>query len=315
MNGSMSGSDRRRHPRVSAKKAVGVLRGVRGTLGDALDIENISMGGLFVRRDEPLPVGAPVIIELRHAALASPLKVLGVIAFARSAVEAASSGGTAGMGIRFDPLPADTTARLEMFLGTLARLARARPAEAEAEVKAHAQVDSLQSSRTAFDFGFASLEQYPEASASPGSDVPVDVDVDLCLGEPVDAPADVRPVAAPTPPALRRGGLQRPVKRPQEPAPVAPKPEPAAPTAAPTAAANASPAAAVVDERARLWVQVLGLIAELDDTRAELARRTRELESTREELARARATVEERERRRVEAAQSHPHPQPGWAAR
>ena len=66
----------------------------------------------------------------------------------------------------------------------------------------------------------------------------------------------------------------------------------------------------VADEVTRLRVQMLGLIAELDEARTELGRRTRELEDTRAELERARVALVDRDRRLMELA----HHPPGMAA-
>ncbi len=336
----MNGSERRRHPRINAKDTVGVMRGLGGPLGEPVRIENLSLGGLFARCEQPLRPGSPVIVELSHPSLLNPLKLLGGVVSSRGVVEALSSGSLPGMGIRFDPLPADTTARLESFLEAL-RVRQARREE-----------DAPQ--RNAFDFGFVSLESLPETmEPQPVAQKPTQAHTPTSAAQ---LEAARQPDKTPVP--IKRGVLQKPVKMAvtsagafpvsaPPPAPAAPMPvdaatapaaqvasppavvvQPTQPTSTPAPATRSSLLAAalaamlptppvegttadgkplaVADEVTRLRVQMLGLIAELDEARTELGRRTRELEDTRAELERARVALVDRDRRLMELAHHPP---------
>jgi hypothetical protein len=51
----MTRADRRRHQRVKAKQAIGAVRAKERAVGPGQVIENLSMGGVFVRSEDPLP--------------------------------------------------------------------------------------------------------------------------------------------------------------------------------------------------------------------------------------------------------------------
>jgi hypothetical protein len=134
----------------------GHLRVKDEVLALGLPVENISPGGLFVRCDEPLPVGTPVALELTRPGLSPTLKLTGRTV----GLVKAEAGSPAGMRIQFDPVPQDVAARLQRLLGDLA------PAGAAAKPGGHnpAQIDEkVEGTRLqTFDFGFVSLGEAGE---------------------------------------------------------------------------------------------------------------------------------------------------------
>jgi Tfp pilus assembly protein PilZ len=109
-------SKHRRHTRVEAKVSGHVKT---GDGHGACDIENISVGGVFMRTNAPLPVGLAITIELRSAKDALHLggRVVSVV----SAEEAARNGSSPGVGVAFDLLPSETEKKLRAILELLER--------------------------------------------------------------------------------------------------------------------------------------------------------------------------------------------------
>ena len=155
--------NKRKHERVRAKGVDGSYQaGDQTALG--LLIENISQGGLFVRTLEPLPLGTPLLLELARPPHRTPIRVKGRVVSAVDTAEAKKRRTTPGMGIRFDPLPDATS---EQLLEMLARLALSKP-----DADGVQMVEAPE--RTAFDFGFSSLEQFAdqESWVVPGAKPP-----------------------------------------------------------------------------------------------------------------------------------------------
>jgi Tfp pilus assembly protein PilZ len=99
-------SKHRRHTRVEAKVA-GHVR--TGDAAGAAEVENISVGGLFMKTNSPLPVGLALTIELRSARETVQLagKVVGTTPL--------------GVGVEFAALPAETERKLRELLDELER--------------------------------------------------------------------------------------------------------------------------------------------------------------------------------------------------
>jgi Tfp pilus assembly protein PilZ len=99
-------SKHRRHTRVEAKVS-GHVR--TGESAGAAEVENISVGGLFMKTNSPLPVGLALTIELHSAQVTVHLagRVVGVTPL--------------GVGVAFDVLPADTERKLRELLEELER--------------------------------------------------------------------------------------------------------------------------------------------------------------------------------------------------
>lgn len=109
-------SNRRRHQRVKPKQLISRVQG-----GDALHIglvvENISVGGAFVRCASPMRVGTRVKLELQRPGASTPITVSGVVASAVNPAQAAERKVSAGMGIAFDAMPPHVEARIESIIG------------------------------------------------------------------------------------------------------------------------------------------------------------------------------------------------------
>lgn len=311
----MAGSERRKHRRVKAKSVAGHLRVKNQVLALGLPIDNISMGGLFLRCGNPLPAGTPVVLELVQPTLGAPLKVVGTSVLAVSADEASRSGRPSGMAIRFDPMPDEVQKRLNRLLVDLVSAQSAKPAPAASHNPAQIGED-VQSSRGAFDFGFVSLESFsdPEPAPAPAeAPTPVEAPAPRSVSAPEPAPSatpasETRSASAPSPVPPRAAPASPPAAAPPKPPP-APTPPPARGFLQPPkkVAVTVTPGGGVksdvplqVSEAARLHVQVRGLFTDLGETQAELSRRSREIEALREELARARSELEKKDARIAE---------------
>lgn len=298
-------TERRQHRRVKAKNVAGHVRVKDEVLALGLPIDNISLGGLFVRTDSPLPVGTKVALELSQPKLGGSLKVAGTTVLSLNAAQAKSAGSVAGMGVRFDPLPAEATEKLRALLSTLSEDGKAQVVGAHNPAEIDATVEQ---SRRAFDFSFVSLDAYsdddaPAFFAPPAAVIATPPPVQNAV--PQDgAPAQTMifggtpaPVVVTPPPAPPAQAIATPP--PPAPAPViAPPPPPASPQR------EFGSAPVQVPESAKLMVQVRGLLLDLDETRAELERRADEMSRLQDanvqlkaELARRDQRISELERR------------------
>lgn len=151
-------SNKRKHPRVQAR---GVFTHFRAgdELALGMRVENISLGGLFVRSDKPFPRATPLVLELVPPGSLTPLKLVGRVVAAVWPADAQRRGLTPGMGIRFEPMTAEVLQRLKELVGSMGA-----PVEPIAAIPP-TQVDLNR--RSVFDFGFGSLENLPEASVEP----------------------------------------------------------------------------------------------------------------------------------------------------
>ncbi|HEX4621960.1 MAG TPA: PilZ domain-containing protein [Myxococcaceae bacterium] len=103
---------RRRHQRVKPKGLVAIVIGDEERMSPVGDV---SRGGLFLRTEESMPLGAAVSLELRRAdrETAVPLSVRVV----RQVPDATSgSDATHGLGILFDPMAPEVEAELVKLL-------------------------------------------------------------------------------------------------------------------------------------------------------------------------------------------------------
>lgn len=275
----MSSAERRRHRRVKAKDVSGHVRVKDQVLALGLPIDNISMGGLFVRCSNPLPIGTPVVMELLQPKLPTPLRLVGTTVVSIDAVQALASGSIAGMGLRFDPLSQENSERLRRLLTVLVGDRIATPVSTPTHLS-----DEVQRSREAFDFGFVSL------SASSEDDLHAASSAGDFLAPPAAKIADrsaapERKLATtPASAAARRPSTAATTTN------VATTP----PLTAPAhdidrSAPPLPPPPLQISESAKLMVQVRGLLLDLDETQAELARRSREIEDLRAELQKSHA--------------------------
>src|SRR4051794_30454566 len=84
-----------------------------------MPVDNVSVGGVFVRTDEPLPPGTALAMELLDGTPEKPLKITGRVAGVVNAEQARRLGRAAGMGVMFDPMDLATQARVEKLVGGL----------------------------------------------------------------------------------------------------------------------------------------------------------------------------------------------------
>lgn len=145
----MSKNNRRQQDRVPAR-GVATHYKAGSQMGLAMQVENISSGGLFVKSDELLPIGTPISLELLDGAPAAPLKVTGRVVGHVTRWQAQTHGRTPGMGIQFDPLTGEAQKRVDKLLKNLRSQTTTGPAVVD---------DDMASTRSqAFDFGFSTLE-------------------------------------------------------------------------------------------------------------------------------------------------------------
>lgn len=253
----MSSRNRRKHVRVPAKGIATHYRSGELT-ALAMPVENVSVGGAFVRTDDPLPVGTPLALELLDGTPAKPMKLTARVAGVVSPAQGREHGRVAGMGLRFDPLDDETRKRVERLVLAL----RDRSSSLASVVNEEMQDARKQT----FDFGFASLEGFS-------------------LVEEEDAPAHrARAYEAsrvPAPPAR----IPTPPPPPRPPAPEPSRVEVRVP---------APDAQVPVPPEAKLMVQVRGLLLELSETREELRKKEQEVERLQAEVAQLKARLNDR---------------------
>lgn len=83
----------------------------------ACEIENISVGGLFMRTNAPLPVGLAITIELRSQQ--DSLTLGGRIVSVVTPEDAERNFSSPGVGVAFDVLPSETEKKLRAILDVL----------------------------------------------------------------------------------------------------------------------------------------------------------------------------------------------------
>ena len=118
----------RRHRRVEAK---GVAAHIDAEADDNFQIENISVGGLFMRTTTTLPMGMPVRVDLRKpgAKMGGVLSLTGRVVSVVSEREAERQDIAPGVGIEFDVMSIETEKRLHALLRDLGLKDLAEPTE------------------------------------------------------------------------------------------------------------------------------------------------------------------------------------------
>ena len=115
----------RRHRRVGAQ-------GVTAQIDDDdCNIENISVGGLFIRTTSPMPIGMPVRVDLTKPGFASSVQVSGRVVSVVTEAESERLDSPPGVGIEFDALPFETEKQLHALLHELGLTDLAAPTELE----------------------------------------------------------------------------------------------------------------------------------------------------------------------------------------
>jgi hypothetical protein len=107
-----------------------------------VSVENLSLGGAFLRTPTPMPVGAALEIELALPGLLKRLRLTGKVVSAVSAEDAKARTAVPGMGVCFDPPTGEDLARLRALLLAVAPSPAALQGDAVPEaVQAPALVD------------------------------------------------------------------------------------------------------------------------------------------------------------------------------
>lgn len=122
--------NRRLHARVGARGVASHLQTRDGST-PGLSVENISMGGLFVRSATAFAPGTPVLLQLVRSGLKRAIQLSGQVVSVVSPAEARERGSVAGMGIVLHGLDREMEPRLRVLVDDLAGIApTARPAPA-----------------------------------------------------------------------------------------------------------------------------------------------------------------------------------------
>jgi Tfp pilus assembly protein PilZ len=107
-----SRAGRRKHHRVKPKGLVAIVLGDREKMSP---VDDVSRGGLFLRTEEALPLGAAISMELRRADRATAVPLSGRVV--RQVPDGASTAEAAhGLGILFDPMAPEVEAELVKML-------------------------------------------------------------------------------------------------------------------------------------------------------------------------------------------------------
>lgn len=109
----------RKHGRVRAKGVASHLRD-GAQLITGLWVENLSMGGAFIRTATPHPKGSAVVIDLVKPGMKHSIRLTGRVASLVAPSDSIDAKVVPGMGIEFDTLPGDVAYRLKELLVSLA---------------------------------------------------------------------------------------------------------------------------------------------------------------------------------------------------
>lgn len=256
-------SNRRRYPRVRARGVAAHLRTEHGR--SACQVENVSLGGLFVRTDRLEEVGAEIFVDLVRPGWKRQLTLTARITSRVDALDGRLSKRMPGMGMQFMRLDDKQHDRLRQLLRELGAPEDEQEVTLEDE---HAEVELR-----ALDF-----DQEPAEPLDPQPQM-VWQQVQMAASE----------VEAAIEGALREADLPPPgpveiqdVPRPPPPTPPVSKPAPAA------RVEIEGPAA----ESARLMMQIRGLVMQLSDVQQQLSQRDSEIERLKEELDTTRRALE-----------------------
>jgi Tfp pilus assembly protein PilZ len=123
----LSSRNRRRHVRVQGRGVAGHLQSEFVSVA-GVAVENISLGGLFVRSATALEVGTRVKLQLVRPGLKRAIQVSGHVVSVVTPAEAREHGIVAGMRIGFDALDLEGERRLASMIDELGGAKIARPA-------------------------------------------------------------------------------------------------------------------------------------------------------------------------------------------
>lgn len=126
-NGPARARDRRRHERIPARGLASHLQAKDSSVA-GLAVENISMGGMFVRSASSLQPGTPVMLQVVRPGLKRAIQMTGRVVSVVTPAEARERQVVAGMGISLDCIDREAQARLRALVDDLAVFAAAAPA-------------------------------------------------------------------------------------------------------------------------------------------------------------------------------------------
>jgi Tfp pilus assembly protein PilZ len=121
----------RRHRRVGAKGVTAHIDQEGPGSDDDCNIENISVGGLFIRTTSPMPIGMQVHVDLTKPGFSSSLQVSGRVVSVVSEADSERLDSPPGVGIEFDPMPIEREKQLHTLLRELGLTDLAEPTELE----------------------------------------------------------------------------------------------------------------------------------------------------------------------------------------
>ncbi len=130
-------AEQRRDQRIRTKDIAAHIRDDRGTR--ICSIDNLSLGGAFVRISEGPPVGSLVGVNLVRPGMKRVIALSARVISVRSPSEAAQRGTIAGLGLSFENVSADAITRIGELLaelGAAADLSTATRSSASAIVSA-----------------------------------------------------------------------------------------------------------------------------------------------------------------------------------
>ncbi len=286
-------SNRRRHTRVRARGVAAHLRTESGRT--ACQVENVSMGGLFVRTDQLAEVGAEIFVDLVKPGWKRQLTLNARITSRVDALDGRLSRRMPGMGIQFLRLDEKQHDRLRSLLRELGA-----PDE-DLEVTLPDQ--SVEEELRALELRALDLEAVSAETAEPLDPQPQPLwqQVQMVKEEATSSrqtEAHQAVLARKAPQSLVddiEGALRDANFAPPGPVVLAPeKPRPAAPPSPAPVAARAPErdGAGAAADNARLMLQIRGLVMQLSETQQQLFRREQEIEQLKSDLETLRSALE-----------------------
>ena len=247
--------NRRRHPRVRARGMAAHLRTARGR--SQCVVENISMGGIFVRTDRLEEVGAEVFVDIVKPGWKRQLSIASRVTSRVDGLDSRLTQRMPGMGIQFLQLDEKQHERLSSLLRELG----APDDSAEVTLAEDATETELRALET------------------PGEERP------LALQEPID------PQPQPSWPQ-NKSMVEDAIAGALQEIDLGPPPGPLEIQEKPPAAPPLRPKPLDLEDSARLQMQLRGMAMQLSDLQHQLSQRDLEIERLREELETSRAALE-----------------------
>ena len=281
-------SNRRRHTRVRARGVAAHLRSQSGRT--ACQVENVSMGGIFVRTDRLEEVGAELFVDLVKPGWKRQLTLHARITSRVDALDGRLSRRMPGLGIQFLRLDENQHDRLRSLLRELGA--------PEEDLEVTLPEESAEEELRALDLEAVSAQTAKPLDSQPQ---PLWQQVQMVKEEATSSgrkEAHKAALAWEAPQSLVddiEGALRDANFAPPGPVVLAPeKPRPAAPPSPAPVAARAPErdGAGAAADNARLMLQIRGLVMQLSETQQQLFRREQEIEQLKSDLETLRSALE-----------------------